>query len=115
MPASSEDRSARLVFLGGVGEIGRNMAALELAGRVLVIDAGLSFPEVEMPGIDLVLPDFQYLRDRRDRIEAVGLTPGHEDHMGALPYLLRGVLLGGYATPLTIGLLEGKPREHGVR
>src|SRR5438105_11928824 len=108
MPASSEEPRARLVFLGGVGEVGRNMAALELDGRVLVIDAGLSFPEVEMPGIDLVLPDFQYLRDRRDRIEAVVLTHGHEDHMGSLPYLLREFSLRVYATPLTIGLLEGK-------
>jgi ribonuclease J len=115
MPASSEDRSARLVFLGGVGEIGRNMAALELAGRVLIIDAGLSFPEVEMPGIDLVLPDFQYLRDRRDQIEALVLTHGHEDHMGSLPYLLREFSLSVYATRLTIGLLEGKLEEHGVR
>src|SRR5438552_369323 len=91
------------------------MAALELEGRVLVIDAGLSFPEVEMPGIALVLPDFQYLRDRRDRIEAVVLTHGHEDHMGSLPYLLREFSLRVYATPLTIGLLEGKLEEHGVR
>ncbi len=115
MPGSSEEPRARLVFLGGVGEVGRNMAALELDGRVLVIDAGLSFPEVEMPGIDLVLPDFQYLRDRRDRIEAVVLTHGHEDHMGSLPYLLREFSLSVYATPLTIGLLEGKLEEHGVR
>jgi len=115
MPASSEEPRARLVFLGGVGEVGRNMAALELDGRVLVIDAGLSFPEVEMPGIDLVLPDFQYLRDRRDRIEAVVLTHGHEDHMGSLPYLLREFSLRVYATPLTIGLLEGKLEEHRVR
>src|SRR3989449_7069317 len=114
MPASSEDRSARLVFLGGVGEIGRNMAALELAGRVLIIDAGLSFPEVEMPGIDLVLPDFQYLRDARERIEALVLTHGHEDHMGSLPYLLREFTLPVYATRFTIGLLEGKLEEHGV-
>src|SRR5207244_5435759 len=115
MPASRRRPRARLVCLGGVGEVGRTMAALELDGRVLVIDAGLSFPEVEMPGIDLVLPDFQYLRDRRDRIEAVVLTHGHEDHMGSLPYLLREFSLRVYATPLTIGLLEGKLEEHRVR
>lgn len=115
MPGSSEEPRARLVFLGGVGEVGRNMAALELDGRVLIIDAGLSFPEVEMPGIDLVLPDFEYLRERRDRIEALVLTHGHEDHMGSLPYLLREFSLSVYATPLTIGLLEGKLEEHGVR
>jgi len=105
----------RLVFLGGVGEIGRNMAALELGGRILLIDAGLSFPEVEMPGIDLVLPDFQYLRDNQDRLEAVVLTHGHEDHVGSLPYLLREFALPVYGTKLTLALLEGKLEEHGVR
>ncbi len=105
----------RLVFLGGVGEVGRNMAALEMSGRILVLDAGLSFPEVEMPGIDLVLPDFQYLRERRDRVHAVVLTHGHEDHVGSLPYLLREFSLPIYATTLTLALLEGKLEEHGVR
>ncbi len=108
-------RDPRLVFLGGVGEVGRNMAALELEGRILVIDAGLSFPEVEMPGIDLVLPDFQYLRDNRDRVEAVVLTHGHEDHVGSLPYLLREFSLPLYGTKLTLALLEGKLEEHRVR
>src|SRR3989442_1650770 len=98
-----------------LGEVGRNMAALELAGRVLVIDAGLSFPPVDMPGIDLVLPDFQFLRDNRDRLQAVVLTPGHEDHVGSLPYLLREFSLPVYATTLTLALLEGKLEEHGVR
>jgi ribonuclease J len=107
---------ARLVFLGGVGEVGRNMAALEMDGRVLVIDTGLSFPEAEMmPGIDLVLPDWQYLRDRADRIEAVVLTHGHEDHVGSLPYLLREFSLTVFGTKLTLALLEGKLEEHGVR
>jgi ribonuclease J len=105
----------RLVFLGGVGEVGRNMAVLEHAGRLLVIDAGLSFPEVEMLGIDLVLPDFQYLRGRQDRIEGVVLTHGHEDHVGSLPYLLREFSLRVYGTKLTLALLEGKLEEHGVR
>ena len=105
----------RLVFLGGVGEIGRNMAALEMDSRILVLDAGLSFPEVEMPGIDLVLPDFQYVRERRDRVHAVVLTHGHEDHVGSLPYLLREFSLPIYATKLTLALLEGKLEEHGVR
>ncbi|MGH2557159.1 MAG: ribonuclease J [Actinomycetota bacterium] len=105
----------RLVFLGGVGEVGRNMTALELEGRVLVIDAGLSFPEVEMPGIDLVLPDFQFLRDRADRVHAVVLTHGHEDHVGSIPYLLREFSLPIFGTKLTLALLEGKLEEHGVR
>ena len=91
------------------------MAALEMDGRILVIDAGLSFPEVEMPGIDLVLPDFQFLRENRERVEAVVLTHGHEDHVGSLPYLLREFSLPIYATRLTLALLEGKLEEHGVR
>ncbi|OLE37155.1 MAG: hypothetical protein AUG48_05210 [Actinobacteria bacterium 13_1_20CM_3_68_9] len=105
----------RLVFLGGVGEIGRNMAALELDGRILLIDVGLSFPHAEMPGIDLVLPDFEYVRERLDRLQAAVLTHGHEDHIGALPYLLREAALPVYGTSLTLALLEGKLEEHGVR
>jgi len=105
----------RLVFLGGVGEVGRNMAALEMDGRILVIDAGLSFPEAEMPGVDLVLPDYEYLRENADRIEAVVLTHGHEDHVGTLPYLLREFELSVYATRLTLALIEGKLEEHRVR
>jgi ribonuclease J len=111
---TANDGDPRLVFLGGVGEVGRNMAALEMEGRVLVIDTGLSFPEAEMPGIDLVLPDFGYLRENRDRIDGVVLTHGHEDHVGSLPYLLREFTLDVYATPLTIALLQGKLDEHGV-
>jgi ribonuclease J len=104
-----------LVFLGGVGEVGRNMAALDMDGRILVIDSGLSFPEAEMPGIDLVLPDFEYLRERRDRVHAVVLTHGHEDHVGSLPYLLREFELPVFATKLTLALIEGKLEEHRVR
>ncbi len=81
----------RVVFLGGVGEVGRNMACVELDGRILIIDVGLSFPSGDMPGIDLVLPDFDYVRSNADRVEAIVLTHGHEDHIGALPYLLREI------------------------
>jgi ribonuclease J len=115
MTASPSSPDPRLVFLGGVGEVGRNMAALDMGGRILLIDAGLSFPEVEMPGIDLVLPDFQYLRDNSDRVHGVVLTHGHEDHVGSLPYLLREFSLPVYGTKLTLALLEGKLEEHGVR
>jgi ribonuclease J len=104
----------KLVFLGGLGEVGRNMAALELDGRILLVDTGLSFPSDDMPGIDLVLPDWEYLRDRRDRIDAAVLTHGHEDHIGALPYLLRELQLEVYATPLTLALLRPKLEEHEV-
>jgi ribonuclease J len=106
--------SCRLVFLGGLGEVGRNMAALDLNGRILVIDTGLSFPGDDMPGVDLVLPDFQYLRERKDRIAGVVLTHGHEDHVGALPYLLRDMRLEVYGSALTLGLLGPKLEEHGV-
>jgi ribonuclease J len=104
----------RLVFLGGVGEVGRNMACLELDDRILVIDTGLSFPGDDMPGIDLVLPDYQYLRERAGRIDGVVLTHGHEDHVGALPYMLRELRLDVYATRLTVGLLQPKLEEHRV-
>ena len=115
MPVSSES-PVRLVFLGGVGEVGRNMACLELDERILIIDVGLSFPSGDMPGIDLVLPDFDFLRTKADRIQAVVLTHGHEDHIGALPYLLRDVdrRLEVYGTPFTLALLQGKLEEHEV-
>jgi ribonuclease J len=98
-----------------VGEIGRNMACLELDGRILVIDCGLSFPRADLPGIDIVLPDFEYLRQHADRLEAVVLTHGHEDHIGAVPYLLREFSVPIYGSALTLALLEGKLEEHGVR
>ena len=90
------------------------MALLELDGRILVIDCGLSFPRAELPGIDLVLPDFEYLRQRADQLEAVVLTHGHEDHIGAVAYLLREFTAPIYGTPLTLALLQGKLEEHGV-
>jgi len=119
MPRSSEPvRPARVVFLGGVGEVGRNMACVELDGRILIVDVGLSFPHAEMPGIDLVLPDFEYVRERFDDVEAIVLTHGHQDHIGALPYLLRefdGEPLPVYGTAFTLALLEGQLEEHEVR
>ena len=119
MPGSSEPVGpARVVFLGGVGEVGRNMACVELDGRILIVDVGLSFPHAEMPGIDLVLPDFEYVRERFDDVEAIVLTHGHQDHIGALPYLLRefdGDPLPVYGTAFTLALLEGQLEEHEVR
>jgi len=119
MPGSSEPVGpARVVFLGGVGEVGRNMACVELDGRILIVDVGLSFPHAEMPGIDLVLPDFEYVRERFEDVEAIVLTHGHQDHIGALPYLLRefdGNPLPVYGTAFTLALLEGQLEEHQVR
>ncbi len=116
--SNADDSATRVVFLGGVGEVGRNMACVEIAGRVLIVDVGLSFPHAEMPGIDLVLPDFEYVRGRFDDIEAVVLTHGHQDHIGALPYLLREFEdrpVPVYGTPFTLALLEGQLEEHEVR
>jgi ribonuclease J len=103
----------RIIPLGGVGEVGKNITAIETAGEILVIDCGLAFPEQEMLGIDLVIPDVTYLEENRDRVRAILLTHGHEDHTGGLPYVLPrlpGVPI--YATRLTIGLVTGKLREH---
>ena len=119
MPGSSEPVGpARVVFLGGVGEVGRNMACVELDDRILIVDVGLSFPHAEMPGIDLVLPDFEFVRERFADVEAIVLTHGHQDHIGALPYLLRefeGDPLPVYGTAFTLALLEGQLEEHQVR
>jgi ribonuclease J len=95
--------------------VGRNMACLELDDRILIVDVGLSFPNGDMLGIDLVLPDFDYVREHADRVEAVVLTHGHEDHIGALPYLLRDLRdIPVYGTAFTLALLRGKLEEHGV-
>jgi len=104
----------RVLPLGGLGEIGKNMTVIEHDGRIVVVDTGLMFPTAEMHGIDLVLPDFSYLRDRADDIEAIVLTHGHEDHVGALPYVLREVGMPPviYGGLLTIGMVRSKLDEH---
>ncbi len=103
----------RLIPLGGLGEIGKNMMLLEAEGKILVIDAGLMFPTSEMHGIDLVIPDTEYLMERLDSVTAIILTHGHEDHIGALSYLVEeGLKAPVYGTALTLGLLEDKLREH---
>ncbi|MBM4429655.1 MAG: ribonuclease J [Chloroflexi bacterium] len=104
----------RLIPLGGLGEIGKNMLALEYGLHILVIDAGLMFPETEMLGIDIVIPDMSYVLERKDRVLAVIVTHGHEDHIGALPYLLSRLSAPVYATRLTQGLIEVKLRESRV-
>jgi ribonuclease J len=102
----------RLIPLGGLGEIGRNMLAVEYDEQIVVIDAGLMFPEEEMLGVDLVLPDITYLVERKERVLAFLLTHGHEDHVGSLPYILPRVNAPIYGTRLTLGLLKNKLREH---
>jgi ribonuclease J len=107
--------SCRIIPLGGLGEVGKNMTAYECGGEIIVIDAGLAFPRDEHLGVDLLLPDFSFLVDRRDRIRAIVLTHGHEDHVGALPYLLRELgPVPVYATRLTLGLVKSKLDEHGL-
>src|SRR5215216_6820092 len=109
------DGTTRIVALGGLGEVGKNMTVYESEGSIVVVDAGLAFPRDEHLGVDLVLPDFGYLRDRADAIRAVILTHGHEDHVGGLPYLMREVDVPEvWATRLTLGLIKSKLDEHGL-
>jgi ribonuclease J len=112
--SSPQEGSTRIVFLGGLGEVGRNMMVLESSGRLLVIDCGLSFPTEEMLGVDLVLPDFSYVSERADSCEGVVLTHGHEDHVGALSWFLRAVDVPVYGTPLTLGIARRRLDEFGV-
>ena len=106
----------RIIPLGGLGEVGKNMTAFELGGRMILVDAGLSFPRSELLGIDLVLPDFSYIAEHADVLDAVILTHGHEDHIGALPYLFReiGTQAEVWGTRLTLGLVKSKLDEHGL-
>lgn len=105
----------RVIPLGGVGEIGKNMLLLEYGEALLVIDCGLMFPQSDMPGIDIVIPDMSYVFAQRKNLRGVIITHGHEDHIGALPYLLREVNPPVYATRLTRGLIEVKLKEHRIR
>ncbi|HVE94219.1 MAG TPA: ribonuclease J [Acidimicrobiales bacterium] len=104
----------RIAFLGGLGEIGRNCAVVEVDTRLLIIDCGLMFPDIEMPGVDLVLPDFSFLRDNADRVDGCVLTHGHEDHVGALSYLLRDLEFPLYGSALTLGMARSRIEEAGL-
>ncbi|MDD4291912.1 MAG: ribonuclease J [Clostridia bacterium] len=107
-------KKLKIVFLGGLGEIGKNITVFEYDDEAVIIDCGLSFPTVEMPGIDIVIPDFSYLKEISYKIVGLILTHGHEDHIGAVPYLLKeiGSDFNIYGTPLTLALVETKLREH---
>jgi len=115
LPEALDAGTLRLVPLGGLGEVGRNMHTLELDGRMLIIDCGVLFPEETQPGVDLILPDFGYIEDRLLDIEAIVLTHGHEDHIGAVPYLLRKrpdiPIIG---SQLTLAFIEAKLKEHRI-
>src|SRR5262245_58847857 len=108
------ERPVRITFLGGLGEIGRNCACIEIDGRILLLDVGLMFPELDMLGVDLVLPDFTYLRQNADRVDGAIITHGHEDHMGGLSYLLRELSFPIYGSALTLGLARNRIEEAGV-
>ncbi len=106
--------SVRIVFLGGLGEIGRNCFCLEVDDRILVVDCGIMFPDADMPGIDLVLPDFTYLRENAERVEAVLLTHAHEDHAGGLAFLLRDISVPIYGSALSLALARNRIEEAGM-
>ncbi len=104
----------QIIPLGGLGEIGKNMTVFRYGDDIIVIDAGLMFPEDDMLGIDLVIPDFSYLSDNKDKVRAIFITHGHEDHIGALPFVLKELEVPVYGTPLALGILQGRLKEKGV-
>jgi len=110
----ARDSKLSLIPLGGLGEIGKNMMVVKYGENILVIDSGLMFPEEEMLGIDIVIPDITYLLENRDIVRGIVLTHGHEDHIGALPYVLRQINVPVYGSKLTLGLLQGKLKENNV-
>ncbi len=110
----NEKKKVRMIPLGGVGQIGKNMMLLEVGEEMIIIDAGVMFPEDDQLGIDLVIPDFDYVIENKERIKGIVLTHGHEDHIGALPYLFKEINVPVYGTKLTLGLLEGKLQEHNL-
>ena len=110
----NEKAKVRIIPLGGINEIGKNITAIEYKNDIVVIDCGLKFPDEDMFGIDLVIPDISYLLKNKDKIRGIFLTHGHEDHIGALPYVLRELNVPVYGTKLTLGIVETKLKEHGL-
>jgi len=109
------DHSVKITFLGGLNEIGKNMTLFECDNDMFLLDCGMAFPDGEMLGVDMVIPDFSYVERNRDKIKGIVLTHGHEDHIGGLPYLFRKLNFPIYGTALTLGLVESKLKEHGLQ
>ncbi len=109
------DHAVKITFLGGLNEIGKNMTLFECDNDMFLLDCGMAFPDGEMLGVDMVIPDFTYVERNKEKIKGIVLTHGHEDHIGALPYLFRKLNFPIYGTPLTLGLVESKLKEHGLQ
>ncbi|MBQ4095142.1 MAG: ribonuclease J [Oscillospiraceae bacterium] len=104
----------KIIPLGGLNEIGKNFTCIECANDIIIVDCGMAFPDTDLPGVDIVLPDFTYVEKNIDRVRGMVITHGHEDHIGGIPYFLKKMNVPIYATRLTIGLIEGKLKEHGL-